>query len=170
MEERQRIAKHEVLRRVNADAQRHGYRAALEAVFGRAAGADACPPPRSSRHVVPSAPADRPAKNALLGRLLEVEGRAEISRAATAYFAAGFELPLDQAALTKLLEHEDEAIVRDALGALDRVLATQPAPRRMILHTRVRRLEDQAEELATRDLAARVRRRLAGSTLRLETR
>jgi hypothetical protein len=168
MQERQRIVQNELLRRVNADARRRGCKAALEAVFSRAPEAELCAPaPRSSgRRVAPSAPpVEDSAKKALLARLLEVEGRDEITRAADAYFAAGFDVPQDQAALVKLLEHHDEARVREALAALDSTLASRPPARRTILEARVRRLEDQAEEPATRDLAARVRRRLGGSTL-----
>lgn len=178
MEERQRIANNEILRRVNAAAHEAGYRAALEALFAPkdpTAPPTRVPAPHSSaRHVSPSAPrAQTPedsVRKALVARLLEVEGRAEIARAADAYFAAGFELPMDQPVLLKLLEHTDEARVRDALAALDRMLATQPAARRTILDARVRRLEEHAEERATRELATRVRRRVLGSTLTLGAR
>jgi hypothetical protein len=167
MEERQRIAHHEVLRRVRASADTASYRAALEAVFTRAPATAIAPPPHSSaRHVAPSTPSPEDARRAaLVDRLLSAASGPATDRAAEDYFAAGFDLPMDQAVLLKLLDVAAEARVRDALAALDRTLARQPAARRAILEARVRRLEDHAEERATRELAARLRRRLVGSTL-----
>jgi hypothetical protein len=70
-------------------------------------------------------------------------------------------LPREQDVQLALLEHSDEARVRDALDALAALLATEAPKRRTVLDSRLRRIEDCAEESATRDLASSLRRSLA---------
>lgn len=55
MEERARITKNEVLRRVHAEAEKSGYRAALETVFTPTP-QPVAPAPRSSRRIVAATP------------------------------------------------------------------------------------------------------------------
>jgi hypothetical protein len=96
----------------------------------------------------------------LLARLLASEGRAMISRAADECRRAGVEFPLEQAVQLQLLEHVDEALARDALSALGRILAAEAPRKRPILEQRLKRLEDCADEEATRSAAAELRRSL----------
>jgi hypothetical protein len=60
-----------------------------------------------------------------------------------------------------MLEHDDEERVRAALAMLLELLAGEAPRRRAVLDSRVRRIEECAEDLATRDLAASVRRAAA---------
>jgi hypothetical protein len=96
----------------------------------------------------------------LLGRLLASEGRGAITRAADQFIKAGFAFPVEQPVQLQLLEHHDEALVRDAIDAL-RVIVAQEAPlKRPVFEQRLRRLEDSAEEEATRLAASDLRRAL----------
>jgi hypothetical protein len=88
------------------------------------------------------------------------EGRATISRAADECRRAGVEFPLEQAVQLQLLEHVDESLARDAIAALTRILTAEPPLKRPILEQRLRRLEDTADEEATRSAAADLRRAL----------
>jgi hypothetical protein len=96
----------------------------------------------------------------LLARLLTSQGRAMISRAADECRRAGVEFPSSQAVQLQLLEHVDEALAREALVALGRLLAAEPPLKRPILEQRLKRLEDSADEEATRAAAAELRRSL----------
>jgi hypothetical protein len=96
----------------------------------------------------------------LLSRLLASEGRAMISRAADECRRAGVEFPLEQAVQLQLLEHVDEGLARDAVVALGRILSAEAPKKRPILEQRLRRLEDTADEEATRSAAAELRRSL----------
>ena len=182
MEERERTREEETLRRVHREARTHGYRAALEAVFTPTPlpcvpCGPVTPPARSSARLVsPSsptgalaglAPADDPKRRRLLARLLEAEGPSAVTRAADELFAAGYSAPHDLETGVKLLEHVDEARVLEALKTLDALLALRPPARKTVLEGRLRRLEDSAEDASVRELAARLRRRLGGSTLLL---
>ena len=60
----------------------------------------------------------------------------------------------------QLLEHLDETLARASLGALAEILAREPPLKRPIFEQRLRRLEDSAEEEATRKAAADLRRQL----------
>ena len=98
----------------------------------------------------------------LLGKLLVAEGRPKISKAADDFMKAGFTLPEEQDVYLQLLEHADEEHVRTAIGALGNILAGELPKRRAVLESRLRRIEQFAEETATREAAERLRRRVGG--------
>ncbi len=109
----------------------------------------------------------------LLGRVLAAEGRPLITRAVDEYLAGSFELPRTQPVWLQVLEHRDEARVAEAIATLRAILA-EPVPgpragesgaspeRRAVLESRLRRIEELAEESATREAAAELRRFLQG--------
>jgi hypothetical protein len=151
----------------------NAHKAALEALFAPKVEA---PPPTPARHesvklvTVPRAAEDDPRKRErekLLGRLLGAEGRLAVSKAADEYLRAGFELPQEQEVLLQLLDHAEEERVRHALSGLTRVLDDQQPKRRTVLESRLRRLEDSAEDEATRDLTKALRRKLSGARSRV---
>lgn len=96
----------------------------------------------------------------LLSHLMDSEGRSAISRAAEKYFAAGFALPEEQEVQLKLLEHFDEGRARDALEVLSRLIADEKPKQVPVFDQRLRRLEEYADEAATRTAAAELRRAL----------
>ena len=95
-----------------------------------------------------------------LRHLRAAEGAYAVTRVTKLLFAAGFTQPIDQEIQRKVLEHSDEAQVRDALCVLMALLEREPPQRPTVLDARLRRLEENAEERATRDLAAALRRRV----------
>lgn len=118
---------------------------------------------RSARIVAsasPSADTARVERERLLARLVASEGRAMITRAANECQRAGIEFPLEQAVQLQLLEHVDEAFARAAMDALGRIFSAEAPTKRPILEQRLRRLEDTADEEATRSAAAELRRSL----------
>ncbi len=108
----------------------------------------------------PGADAARVERERLLARLAASEGRAMITRAANECQRAGVEFPLEQAIQLQLLEHVDEAFARAAMAALSRLFGAEAPTKRPILEQRLRRLEDTADEEATRCAAAELRRSL----------
>jgi len=94
----------------------------------------------------------------LLQRLLDCEGRSAISRAAEAYLTAGFEFPEDQEVQLQLLEHFNEDRALAAVNVLQVIMAREAPKKRPVFEQRLRRLEEYADELATRDAAAALRR------------
>jgi hypothetical protein len=96
----------------------------------------------------------------LLARLLGAEGRSAVTRAARDYAASGFEFPRDQPVQLKLLEHLDEEVIRMALTALTELFAAEAVTKRPLLEQRLKRLEDTAEDAATRQAAFELRRSL----------
>jgi len=124
----------------------------------------AAPPARRSARIVaapsPTADAARVQRERLLARFMASEGRAMISRSADECRRAGVEFPLEQAVQLQLLEHVDEAQAREAIAALGQLLVAEPPRKRPILEQRLRRLEDGADEEATRSAAAELRRAL----------
>jgi hypothetical protein len=88
------------------------------------------------------------------------EGRGAISRAAREYEAAGFDFPDEQAVQLQLLEHFDEGRALRALESLAVLVRKEPPLKLPIFEQRLRRIEEYAEELATRDAAAALRRTL----------
>jgi len=92
--------------------------------------------------------------NRLLTKLLAAEGRATISKCADAYVNAGFSFPFEQDVMLKLLEHSDEDRIREALATLTELLDNELPKRRAVLEARLRRLEDDAEDPQTRELAS----------------
>lgn len=94
----------------------------------------------------------------LFSQFMASEGRAAITRAAETYLAAGYSLPREQDAQLKLLEHFDEARAREALSVLAELIREE-APRQLpVFRQRLRRLEDHADETATRAAAAELRK------------
>jgi hypothetical protein len=94
----------------------------------------------------------------LLARLLDSEGPAAITRAAKAYRKGGFQFPAEQLVQLKLLEHTDEAEVCAALDVLTALLDEQTPIKLPVFEQRLKRLEDGAEDAATRSRAAELRR------------
>jgi hypothetical protein len=96
----------------------------------------------------------------MVAALLSATDRISIGRLVDALLAAGHEIPESQEAHLQVLEHHDEARVRASLSALDTILSREPAKRRPVLEQRLKRIEELADEPATRDLAALLRRKL----------
>ena len=120
-------------------------------------------PRRAARIVRPSGvqldPNERE-RQRLLARLLASDGRVAISRAVNEYLEGGFELPEDQAVQLQMLEHFDEARALEGLSTMQRLLEREVPLKRPVLDQRLRRLEQYAEDLGTRELAADLRRSL----------
>jgi len=112
------------------------------------------PPPQSDPRGVE--------RQKLLGKLLGAEGRPRITKAANDFLGAGFTFPDDQDVHLKLLEHSDESRVREALGALGTLLVGELPKRRAVLESRLRRIEEFAEDETTREAAAQLRRKVCG--------
>jgi len=152
------------------------HRAALEALFaprrdpepaenGKSTknGRDATPKP--GRIVLAPPPQSDPRateRQKLLGKLLGAEGRPHITKAANEFLGAGFNFPDDQDVHLKLLEHSDEERVREALSSLASLLVGELPKRRAVLESRLRRIEEFAEDESTRDAAAQLRRQVSG--------
>jgi hypothetical protein len=157
-------------------AQEH--RAALEALFApkpdpdRASSAavgrdkrEASSTPKPGRIVLAPPPQSDPKaieRQRLLSKLLLAAGRPNITKAANEFLRAGFSFPSEQDVYLQLLEHTDEAHVRDAIDALDSILAGEVPKRRAVLDSRLRRIEQFADESTTRAAAERLRRRVSG--------
>ncbi len=94
----------------------------------------------------------------LLDRLLMSQGRGAISRAADEFLSAGFEFPQEQEVQLQLLEHFDEDRARSAIENLGQLLVRQSPIKRPVLEQRLRRLEEYADEMRTREAAASLRR------------
>lgn len=152
------------------------HRAALEALFAPKRdsdpGEDSKRPSApggvksSQRIVLPPPPASDPRtaeRQKLLGKFLHAEGRPAVSKAANDFLRAGFTFPDDQDIHLKLLEHADEEHVRCAIDSLTTLLAGELPKRRAVLESRLRRIEQFAEEAPTREAAERLRRRVSGS-------
>jgi hypothetical protein len=98
----------------------------------------------------------------LLNKLLVAEGRPNVSKAANDFIKAGFTFPEEQDVYLKLLEHANEDHVRTAIDVLGGILAGELPKRRAVLESRLRRIEQFAEEASTREAAERLRRRVGG--------
>jgi hypothetical protein len=61
-----------------------------------------------------------------------------------------------------MLEHADETRVREAIGALGALLVGELPKRRAVLESRLRRIEQFAEDHDTREGAADLRRKVSG--------
>ncbi len=136
---------------VEAEAKSNGRTAAAQKAGGRIV----LPPP-------PDADPRTGERQKLLARLLCAEGRPNVSKAANDFTRAGFTLPDDQDVHLKLLEHADEACVRAAIDALSSLLAGELPKRRAVLESRLRRIEEFAEDAATREAASLLRRSVSG--------
>jgi hypothetical protein len=96
----------------------------------------------------------------LLSRYMQAEGRAAITREADTYFQGGFQFPREQEVQLKLLEHFDEARAAEALATLSELIDEEAPLQLPIFRQRVRRIEDHADDVALRETAAQLRRRL----------
>jgi hypothetical protein len=153
------------------------HRAALEALFAPkrepepddAAKTKNGPASKSGGRIVlapaPQTDARGAERQKLLNRLLIAEGRPGVSKAADAFLAAGFTFPEEQDVYLQLLEHAKEEHVHTALGRLDAILAGELPKRRAVLESRLRRIEQFAEEAETREAAAQLRRRVSGRAM-----
>jgi hypothetical protein len=162
---RDRDHEREATASANATAKQH--RSALEALFSPKVPEEEKPvlPKTVARIVLPPAP-DADPKHAerrrLLGKFLTATGSASISKAANAFLAAGFDFPEDQETHVQMLEHVDEERVRESIAKLVSIFAGELPKRRPIIEQRLRRIEDQADDLDTRQAAAALRRMLHG--------
>lgn len=117
----------------------------------------------NTKIVTPRPPSTDPTvleRERLLAALLAAGDRASVTRITEALLAAGHSIPETQEAHLQVLEHTDEARVRASLSVLDVILAREPAKRRPVLEQRLKRLEESAEELSTREAATALRRKL----------
>lgn len=122
--------------------------------------------PRSSRIVAPQTDTrgEREIEqDRLLDKLRAAEGRVAITKAADELFKGEFTIPdSDQLLQLQLLEHSDEARVRGAIDALCKVLEHEPLKRATVLDSRLRRLEELADDAETRSAASALRKRTRG--------
>lgn len=151
--------------RSNAVAREH--RNALEALFApKVEDAKPVELPKTAPRIVlapnPNADPRHAERRRLLAKLANAAGPASISRFADEFVAAGFSFPDDQEIYLQLLEHTDEVRVREAIEALQKLLAGELPKRKPVLDQRLRRIEEHAEEAATRDAASVLRRMVAG--------
>jgi hypothetical protein len=119
----------------------------------------------TGRIVLPPPPQSDPRtaeRQRLLSKLLLAQGRPNVSKAADEFVRAGFTFPDDQDVHLQLLEHLDEEHVRSAIDALSALLVGELPKRRAVLDSRLRRIEEFAEDVATREAAARLRRTVNG--------
>jgi hypothetical protein len=153
------------------------HRAALEALFSpkkepeaqddgkgrsRAAGGAGKTPGRIVLTPPPQSDPRAQERQKLLSKLLLASGRPGISKATNDFLRAGYTFPLEQDVYLQLLEHSDETRVQEAIDALSGILAGELPKRRAVLESRLRRIEQFAEEAATRGCAERLRRQVSG--------
>jgi len=150
------------------------HRAALEALFsppaeketrGESSGRVAQTPKPGGRIVLappPQADPQAAERQRLLAKLLAAEGRPAISKSANDFVRAGFTFPAEQDVQLQLLEHADEDRVRSAIDALGSLLVAELPKRRTVLDSRLRRIEQFAEDDDTRVAAERLRRTVSG--------
>ncbi len=110
----------------------------------------------------PPIPEDLSDQQKLLSKLLKAEGRIQISKAARDFLKAGFSFPEEEDVHLQLLEHTDEDQVRSSLEKLHEILNNNPLKRKNILESRLRRLEEFAEEQVTQQAANLMRKRISG--------
>lgn len=112
------------------------------------------PPAQSDPHALE--------RQKLLAKLLLASGRPGISKATNDFLRAGYTFPVEQDVYLQLLEHTDEERVQEAIEALSGILVGELPKRRAVLESRLRRIEQFAEEPATRQAAERLRRQVSG--------
>ncbi len=88
------------------------------------------------------------------------QGRVAITQVTKALVAAGHDIPDTQEAHLQFLEHGDDARIRASILALSVILDGEPPKRRPVLEQRLARIEEFADDVATRDAAAALRRKL----------
>jgi hypothetical protein len=119
---------------------------------------------RSARIVTARTDA-RDEKELLLERLVErlgaAEGRAAITKIVGEIEELGLSVPENhQIAHLQLLEHSAEPRVRASIARLAAILDKEPSKRGAVLESRLRRLEEFADDSETRAAAAELRRRI----------
>ena len=97
----------------------------------------------------------------LLRKINAAQNPKAISDTIDTFLGAGFTLPDDQEIHLQMLEHRDEERVREALTRLEHLLMGQVPKRKPVLVQRLKRLEEHADEDATRTAAAQLRRKVA---------
>lgn len=150
--------------------QRH--LAALEALFApkpsarvdRPARAGEVPAPTPSTRalaklVSPRTPAD-PARARLVAALVAAPSAEAVGRAVRTIELAGHAVPREEDALVAMLQHADEARVRAAISALGTLFQADAPRRKALAESRLRRLEELADEPETREAATALRRHL----------
>jgi hypothetical protein len=151
----------------------NAHRAALEALFSPKKEDDSGKPAKAAdgtagklgRIVLAPPPQADPRaqdRQRLLGKLLAASGRPAITKAANELYKQGFTLPQEQDVYLQLLEHTSEERVREAIGVLQTILLSELPKRRAVLESRLRRIEEYAEEEATRSAATDLWRQLTG--------
>jgi hypothetical protein len=123
----------------------------------------AAKPKRTGARIIasPSGPRDPDEieRERLLDRVLVAEGRPSISRAVEDFLEAGFSLPsAQQEVWLQVLEHNDETRVTEAINNLSKILAEEEPKRRKVLESRLRRIEEFADEPSTKRAATDLRR------------
>jgi hypothetical protein len=116
-------------------------------------------PPRVEARIIalPTRQRDE-VREQLLAKLLAAEGHTPIQRAADDFLRV-YPMPRDQDACLQVLLHPDEARQREAMRALALLFLDDERPRRRaVLDSRLRRIEEDADERETRDLASELRR------------
>ena len=166
------------------------HRAALEALFapkpdssrasdgepsseGRGSGAprgrDSSPGGKAPGRIVltppPSSDPKVTERQKLLSKLLNAEGRPNVSRACDDFLKAGHTFPDEQDVYLQLLEHGNEEHVRSAIDSLGTLLNGELPKRKAVLESRLRRIEQFAEEPTTRAAAEALRRRVGGGRM-----
>jgi hypothetical protein len=94
----------------------------------------------------------------LLDRVLAAEGRRSISGAVEAFLGAGYALPQAQEVWLQVLEHNNEDRVTQAIEELAVILDEEEPKRRKVLESRLRRIEEFADEPSTQRAATDLRR------------
>jgi hypothetical protein len=124
------------------------------------------PPKRTGARIVagprPNEDPREHERRRLLGIIRQSAGRVAISKAVDDYLQAGFELPREQEVWLQLLEHKNESRVVEAIETLEAMLAGEEPQRRAVLESRLRTIEELADDLPTRTAAQRLRRMLTG--------
>lgn len=117
----------------------------------------------TTKIVSPRGPSSDPRvleRERLIAALLAASDRLTVTRTTESLVSAGHDIPDTQEAHFQILEHSDEARVRASVAALEVILAREPAKRRPVLEQRLKRIEEFADESATRDAATALRRKL----------
>ncbi len=120
---------------------------------------------KPARIVLPPPPDPDPRaaeRQKLLAKLMRAAGRPAVSQAANEFLGAGFVFPDEQDVHLQLLEHANEDHVCTAIDKLASILAGEVPQRRAVLESRLRRIEQFADEAPTRAAAERLRRQVSG--------
>jgi hypothetical protein len=99
------------------------------------------------------------ARDRLLMKLVAAEGPSAVTRAADEFLRL-YPMPKDQDVCLQVLQHPDEARQREAMRSLALLFlgGAESPRRRTVLESRLRRIEENADERDTRDLASELRR------------